>query len=116
MGCNLGHGPNSTGEGGIDDVRIEVSEGDASSQEGQFSGSCWICEGSGYGREGEVGEEEGVDVRQGITFIASMMDLLKTILFLSLMVLILVSILYHREMNKPKEAKRVEYKFINTNF
>jgi hypothetical protein len=45
-----------------------------------------------------------------------MMDLLKTILFLSLMVLILVSILYHREMNKPKEAKKVEYKFINTNF
>lgn len=45
-----------------------------------------------------------------------MMDLLKTILFLSLMVLILVSILYHREMNKPKETKKVEYRFINTNF
>ena len=45
-----------------------------------------------------------------------MMDLLKTILFLSLMVLILVSILYHREMNKPEKPKRVEYRSINTNF
>lgn len=45
-----------------------------------------------------------------------MMDLLKTILFLSLMVLILVSILYHREMNKPEKTTRVEYRFINTNF
>ena len=43
------------------------------------------------------------------------MDLLKTILFLSLMVLILVSILFHREMNKPKQEKKVEYKFINLN-
>ena len=44
------------------------------------------------------------------------MDLLKTILFLSVMVLILVSILYHREMNKPKNETKIEYRFINTNF
>ena len=44
------------------------------------------------------------------------MDLLKTILFLSVMVLILVSILYHREMNKPMKETKIEYRFINTNF
>ena len=40
----------------------------------------------------------------------------KTILMLSLMVLGLVVILAHREMTKPEQAPRVEYKFMNLNF
>ena len=44
------------------------------------------------------------------------MDLLKTILFLSVMVLILVSILLHRQMNEEKSPPKVEYKLMNLNF
>lgn len=44
------------------------------------------------------------------------MDLLKTILFLSVMVLVLVGIMAHRELNKKPKPVKVEYKFYNTNF
>jgi len=43
-------------------------------------------------------------------------DLLKTLLFLSIMVLILVSILAHRMMEKKDPPPRVEYKYMNSNF
>jgi len=44
------------------------------------------------------------------------MDLLKTILFLSIMVLILVGIMAHREMNKKPKPVKIEYKLYNINF
>ena len=44
------------------------------------------------------------------------MDLLKTILFLSVMVLVLVGIMAHREMNKKSKPVKVEYKLYNINF
>ena len=44
------------------------------------------------------------------------MDGLKTILFLTVILAILVGIMAHREMTKPKKEVQVEYKFINTNF
>ena len=44
------------------------------------------------------------------------MDLLKTILFLSIMVLVLVGIMAHKELNKKPKPVKVEYKFYNNNF
>tara|TARA_B100000131_G_scaffold271708_1_gene272251 strand:- start:833 stop:967 length:135 start_codon:yes stop_codon:yes gene_type:complete len=44
------------------------------------------------------------------------MDLLKTILLLSFIVLALVLIMAEREMNKPDKQTEVEYKFYNYNF
>ena len=44
------------------------------------------------------------------------MDGLKTILFLTVMVAVLVGIMAHREFNKPKREAKIEYRFMNINF
>ena len=44
------------------------------------------------------------------------MDGLKTILFLTVLLAILVGIMAHKEMNKPKRQVKVEYRLMNINF